>query len=137
MVEIRKIEEVWGGVDIPEITGVYDPLSGLRDGTITSQAPIVVSGYNLNRYALENIRLCLVTHAKPEQVIDIRLVYRYSEGKVVVALPELKPGEYRPAVILKGDEKKVYWLSSSLVLALPPKTERKVQIGRASCRERV
>ena len=49
MVEIRKIEEVWGGVDIPEITGVYDPLSGLRDGTITSQAPIVVSGYNLNR----------------------------------------------------------------------------------------
>lgn len=57
MVEIRKIEEVWGGVDIPEITGVYDPLSGLRDGTITSQAPIVVSGYNLNRYALENIRL--------------------------------------------------------------------------------
>ena len=53
MVEIRKIEEVWGGVDIPEITGVYDPLSGLRDGTITSQAPIVVSGYNLNRYALE------------------------------------------------------------------------------------
>ena len=54
MVEIRKIEEVWGGVDIPEITGVYDPLSGLRDGTITSQAPIVVSGYNLNRYALEN-----------------------------------------------------------------------------------
>ena len=105
MVEIRKIEEVWGGVDIPEITGVYDPLSGLRDGTITSQAPIVVSGYNLNRYALENIRLCLVT-----QVIDIRLVYRYSEGKVVVALPELKPGEYRPAVILKGDEKKVYVL---------------------------
>ena len=100
MVEIRKIEEVWGGVDIPEITGVYDPLSGLRDGTITSQAPIVVSGYNLNRYALENIRLCLVTHAKPEQVIDIRLV----------ALPELKPGEYRPAVILKGDEKKVYVL---------------------------
>ena len=99
-----------GGVDIPEITGVYDPLSGLRDGTITSQAPIVVSGYNLNRYALENIRLCLVTHAKPEQVIDIRLVYRYSEGKVVVALPELKPGEYRPAVILKGDEKKVYVL---------------------------
>ena len=69
MVEIRKIEEVWGGVDIPEITGVYDPLSGLRDGTIT-----------------------------------------YSEGKVVVALPELKPGEYRPAVILKGDEKKVYVL---------------------------
>ena len=63
-----------------------------------------------DRYALENIRLCLVTHAKPEQVIDIRLVYTYSEGKVVVALPELKPGEYRPAVILKGDEKKVYVL---------------------------
>ena len=100
-----------GGAHIPQITGVYDPLSGLRDGTITSQAPIVsFSGYNLNRYALENIRLCRVTHAKPEQVIDIRLVYRYSEGKVVVALPELKPGEYRPAVILKGDEKKVYVL---------------------------
>ena len=35
MIEIRKIEEVRRGVDIPEITGIYDPLSGKKDGTIT------------------------------------------------------------------------------------------------------
>ena len=30
MIEIRKIEEVRRGVDIPEITGIYDPLSGRK-----------------------------------------------------------------------------------------------------------
>ena len=52
MIEIRKIEEVRRGVDIPEITGIYDPLSGKKDGTITPMAPLVVWGRNLRHYAL-------------------------------------------------------------------------------------
>ena len=57
MIEIRKIEEVRRGVDIPEITGIYDPLSGKKDGTITPMAPLVVWGRNLRHYALEDFKL--------------------------------------------------------------------------------
>ena len=110
MIEIRKIEEVRRGVDIPEITGIYDPLSGKKDGTITPMAPLVVWGRNLRHYALEDFKLCLVAQRKPVEVIEIKLVYTYSDKKVIAAIPELKPGEYRPAVRLKDDEGKVYVL---------------------------
>ena len=50
MIEIRKIEEVRRGVDIPEITGIYDPLSERKTGTITPMAPLVVWGRNLEHY---------------------------------------------------------------------------------------
>ena len=77
MIEIRKIEEVRRGVDIPEITGIYDPLSGKKDGTITPMAPLVVWGRNLRHYALEDFKLCLVAQRKPVEVIEIKLVYTY------------------------------------------------------------
>ncbi|MEB3373972.1 hypothetical protein SFC43_14005 [Bacteroides sp. CR5/BHMF/2] len=35
-------------MEVPVITGVYDPLSKKYDGTITSQAPIIVSGRHLD-----------------------------------------------------------------------------------------
>ena len=54
MIEIRKIEEVRRGVDIPEITGIYDPLSGKKDGKITQMSPLVLCGRNLRHYALED-----------------------------------------------------------------------------------
>ena len=105
MIEIRKIEEVRRGVDIPEITGIYDPLSGKKDGTITPMAPLVVWGRNLRHYALEDFKLCLVAQRKPVEVIEIKLVYTYSDKKVIAAIPELaNRGEYRPAVRLKDDE---------------------------------
>lgn len=116
MIEIRKIEEVRRGVDIPEITGIYDPLSGKKDGTITPMAPLVVWGRNLRHYALEDFKLCLVAQRKPVEVIEIKLVYTYSNKKVIAAIPELKPGEYRPAVRLKDDEGKVYVLPAVWVV---------------------
>ena len=109
MIEIRKIEEIRRGVDIPEITAIYDPLSGKRDGTITPMAPVVVSGSNFSHYQ-EDCRLCLVAEKKPVEVIEIKLVYTYSDKKVIVAIPELKPGEYRPAVRLKEGKGEVYVL---------------------------
>ena len=87
MIEIRKIEEVRRGVDIPEITGIYDPLSGKKDGTITPMAPLVVWGRNLRHYALEDFKLCLVAQRKPVEVIEIKLVYTYSDKKVIAAIP--------------------------------------------------
>ena len=54
--------------------------------------------------------MCLVAQRKPVEVIEIKLVYTYSDKKVIAAIPELKPGEYRPAVRLKDDEGKVYVL---------------------------
>ena len=116
MIEIRKIEEVRRGVDIPEITGIYDPLSGKKDGTITPMAPLVVWGRNLRHYALEDFKLCLVAQRKPVEVIEIKLVYTYSDKKVIAAIPELNPGEYRPAVRLKDDEGKVYVLPAVWVV---------------------
>lgn len=110
MIEIRKIEEIRGGTDIPDITGIYDPLSGKRDGTITPMAPVVVWGSNLSYYTLDSVRLCLVAQKKPVEVIEIKFVYTYSDKKVIVAIPELRPGEYRLAVRLKDDKGEVYVL---------------------------
>ena len=116
MIEIRKIEEVRRGVDSPEITGIYDPLSGKKDGTITPMAPLVVWGRNLRHYALEDFKLCLVAQRKTVEVIVIKLEYTYSDKKVIEAIPELKPGEYRTAVRLKDDEGKVYVLPAVWVV---------------------
>ena len=117
MKEIWKIEEVRRGVDIPESTGIYDPLSGKKDGTITPMAPLVVWGRNLRHYALEDFKLCLVAQRKAVEVIEIKLVYTYSDKKVIAAIPELKPGEYRPAVRLKDDEGKLYVLPAVWVVS--------------------
>ena len=116
MIEIRKIEEVRRGVDIPEITGIYDPLSGKKDETSTPMAALVVWGRNLRHYALEDFKLCLVAQRKPVEVIEIKLVYTYSDKKVFAAIPEIKPGEYRPAGRLKDDEGKVYVLPAVWVV---------------------
>lgn len=92
-------------IKIPLITGIYDPLSGMRDGTVTSQAPIVVNGINLNVFDLSSVRLCLVSALNADLVTDVRDVYRYSSGLVIVSLPVLSPGEYFPAMkIMKENE---------------------------------
>ena len=35
------------GKNVPVIKEIYDPLTGLRDGTITPNAPVVITGENL------------------------------------------------------------------------------------------
>ena len=85
-------------VEVPVITGVYDPISKRYDGTITSQAPIIVSGRHLDMLDLENIRLCLAVAVDYDNVIEIPHVYKYACNQVIVSLPSLMPGEYFPAV---------------------------------------
>ncbi|MCM0238793.1 DUF4469 domain-containing protein [Bacteroides fragilis] len=97
-------------LEIPEITGVYDPLTRKCDGTITSQAPIIVSGNHLDMLDLGNISLCLVPATDSDMIIEVLYAYKYTANRVIVSLPFLMPGEYSPAVRVtrEGQEEVVY-----------------------------
>lgn len=97
-------------LEMPEITGIYDPLTHKRDGTITSQAPIIVSGKHLDMLDLGNIRLCLVPATDPDMIIEVLRVYKYTANRVIVSLPFLMPGEYSPVVSVtkEGQEEVIY-----------------------------
>lgn len=83
---------------IPEITAVYDLLSRRSDGTITSQAPVVVSGHNLKMQGRKNVRFCLIPTTEYIRVIEVGNIYVYSDTKIIVDIPELEAGEYFPAI---------------------------------------
>lgn len=101
---VTSTELVSPSEGLPTITGVYDPLSGKRDGTLTPWAPIIVSGSGLDMYPLDEIRLCLISVADKERITEICHIYKYSDNRVIVALPDLEPGGYLPAFkILKED----------------------------------
>ncbi len=85
-------------IEVPVITGVYDLMSKKYDGTITSQAPIIISGKHLNILELKNSRLCLASAVDYDNVIEIPYIYKYAHNQVIVGLPFLIPGEYFPAV---------------------------------------
>lgn len=112
-------------IEVPVITGVYDTLSRKYDGTITSQAPIIVSGRHLDTLDLENIRLCLAPAVDYDNVIEIAHVYKYAHNQVIVSLPFLIPGEYFPAVKLmkQKSEDAVYVFPVSWVV-MPEGHER-------------
>lgn len=103
---------------VPIITGVYDLLSQKRDGTITSQAPIIVSGRNLHMLDEGKIRLCLASAVDYDNVIEVHHVYKYTHDQVIVSLPVLKPGEYFPAmkIVKKNAEDSVYIFPVSWVV---------------------
>lgn len=83
---------------IPEITAVYDLLSRRSDGTITPQAPIVVSGYNLKMQGRKNVRFCLIPTTEYIRVIEVGNIHMYSDTKIIIDIPELEAGEYFPAI---------------------------------------
>ncbi|WP_291586554.1 DUF4469 domain-containing protein [Bacteroides sp.] len=112
-------------MEVPVITGIYDPLSKKDDGTITSQAPIIVSGKHLDMLDLRNIRLCLAPAVDYDKVIEVLHVYKYAHNQVIVSLPFLIPGEYFPAVKImkKKCEDSVYIFPVSWVV-MPEGHER-------------
>lgn len=85
-------------LEIPEITGVYDLLTRKRDGTVTSQAPIIVSGKHLNMLYMGSISLCLTPATDPDMLLEVACIYKYTQDQVVVSLPVLPPGEYFPVM---------------------------------------
>lgn len=112
--------EGWmGRPDIkPVITGIYDPVGKRTDGKVTSQAPLVITGRHFDRFDLKNVRLCLIPATDYEQAIEVAHVYRIVHDRVIVSLPELKPGEYFLAVKMfrKGKEEAVFVFPFSCVV---------------------
>lgn len=103
---------------IPQITTVYDPLSRRCDGTITPQAPVVVSGCNLKVQGRKNVSFCLIPAVDYIRVIELECIHKYSDTKIIVELPELEAGEYFPAIRISdtdGDES-MYILPVSLIV---------------------
>lgn len=93
-------------IKVPIITEIYDPLSGKRDGTITSQAPIVVNGKHLNLFDQDCITLCLTTSSHAAGlIIDVHKVYKYSSEQVIMSLPVLVPDTYFPTMKIQRENK--------------------------------
>lgn len=82
----------------PAITGIYDLVGKRSDGTVTSQAPVVITGRHFDCFDAKNIRLCLIPATDYEQRIEVAQVYKLVHDRVIVSLPSLRPGEYFPAV---------------------------------------
>lgn len=103
---------------IPQITGIYDPISRRSDGTITSQAPVIVAGINLNMHSLGEITFCLASAIDFIRVIKVSCIYKCSNEKVIISLPYLEPGEYFPAVLMhdKNNETSIYIFPVSWVV---------------------
>lgn len=103
---------------MPVITGIYDPLSKKCDGTVTSQAPVIVSGRYLDMLGFGKIKLCLVPATDDGRVIEVMQIYKLSHHRVIASLPFLVPGEYFPAVRIakKGYEDWVYIFPVSWVV---------------------
>lgn len=112
-------------IEVPVITGIYDPLSRKYDGTITPQAPVIVSGRYLDQLDMGELRLCLAPAIDYGTVIEVLRVYKFAHNQVIASLPYLPPGEYFPAVKLvrRGAEDAVYIFPVSWVV-MPEGYER-------------
>lgn len=112
-------------LEIPEITGVYDLITRKRDDTITSQAPIIVSGKHLDMLDLGDIQLCIVPATDPDKIMEVRNIYKYTANQVIVSMPPLTPGEYFPAVKVIGkEEEEVMYIFPITWVVKPEKHER-------------
>lgn len=103
--QIDNNPEVIVNGDIPVIKDVYDPLTGLRDGTITPNAPIVVTGENLCLSLPENMVLGLSPAENSEQLIRIKTVCKHTDTQVLIVLPDLLPGTYHPVMEIRMEGK--------------------------------
>lgn len=88
------------GKKVPVISSVYDPLTGMRDGTITANAPVVITGENLCLSSLGTIYLGLSPVSDKGTLIHVKRVFKYTDTEVLVILPELEPGEYSPVMMI-------------------------------------
>lgn len=82
------------GKNLPVINGVFDPLTGMRDGIITPNSPVVITGENLCLSSLGTIYLGLSPVSDKGTLIHVKRVFKYTDTEVLVILPDLEPGEY-------------------------------------------
>lgn len=111
MIIITKEVLINKQLEVPVITGVYDLLTRKRDGTITSQAPIIVSGKHLDMLQVGNIKLCIAPAIDPDAITEVVNIYKHTDKQVIVSLPLLIPGEYLPVMrIMKEGQEEVRYI---------------------------
>ncbi|MCD8184511.1 MAG: DUF4469 domain-containing protein [Bacteroides sp.] len=93
-----KKYEVFVKENVPVIKDIYDPLTGLHDGTITPNAPVVITGENLCQSSPDNIVLSLSPANDKNSRIRVKSVYMHTDTQVLMTMPNLMPGEYHPVV---------------------------------------
>lgn len=84
---------------ILSIERIYDPLTGSRNGVITPCAPVMVSFSGPLTQEDEEARFYLSPEGS-EQLIAVAEVCIYKKDKVIVMLPHLSPGRYRPVMMI-------------------------------------
>lgn len=78
---------------IPVITGIYDPITRKSNGTITPQAPVMISGSHLDMSGWGEFELCLIHSTDNSRIIEISNIHRLSDKNILLTLPYLEPGE--------------------------------------------
>lgn len=105
--------------DIPRIDEVFDTISKKKDGTITPCSPIVIKGVNLicNKNKKQT-RFFLLPGKEGEKQISIEQIYHSAEGKVIMFLPNLSPGNYQPIITIKEEGHEIKKYPQSLTLTV-------------------
>lgn len=104
----------------PRINEVFDTISQKKDGTITPCSPIVVKGENLicDKDKKQTFFFLLSDRGEGEILTPIEQIYHFKEGKIVMFLPNLPPGNYQPVLIIKEGktEIKKYFLPTTWIV---------------------
>ena len=112
--EILMIE----GAPFPVIKEIYDPSNERRNGNITPEAPIVITGHNLDMLTWESTNLYLVSSIDDKMLIECGDIHKYSNNKVYTTIPDIDEGEYFLAlmILMKDKESFLYIFPISLIV---------------------
>ena len=94
--EILMIE----GAPFPVIKEIYDPSNERRNGNITPEAPIVITGHNLDMLTWESTNLYLVSSVNDRMLIECGDIHKYSDDKIYMTVPDINEGEYFLALMI-------------------------------------
>ena len=105
--EILMIE----GAPFPVIKEIYDPSNERRNGTITPEAPIIITGQNLDMLTWESTNLYLVSSVNDRMLIECGDIHKYSDDKIYMTVPDINEGEYFLALMILMKDKEVFYTS--------------------------
>ena len=89
-----------------------------RNGTITPEAPIIITGQNLDMLTWESTNLYLVSSVNDRMLIECGDIHKYSDDKIYMTVPDINEGEYFLAlmILMKDKESFLYIFPISLVV---------------------
>lgn len=95
-----------------------NPSNERRNGTITPEAPIVITGQNLDMLTWESTNLYLVSSVNDRMLIECEDIHKYSDDKIYMTVPDISEGEYFLAlmILMKDKESFLYIFPISLVV---------------------